>query len=104
MRGAYGMYNQGLHPGEQEGTGAADKGVEGNDPQNPEAINDLDKGTEGILAEFVDDTKIAGGTGSIEDSERLQKDLDRLGDWTKKWQMEYNIGKYEVMHFDRKNR
>eukprot|EP00061_Rhincodon_typus_P003876 g21191.t1 len=54
-------------------------------------IDDLDEGTVGILAMFVDDTKIGGGTGSIEEVRRVQKDLDRLGEWAKKWQMEYNV-------------
>eukprot|EP00061_Rhincodon_typus_P002028 g16407.t1 len=66
-------------------------------------INDQDEGTEGILAKCVDDTKIDRATGSIEEAGRLQKDLDRLAQWAK-WQMEYNMGKCEVMHFDKKNR
>jgi len=36
--------------------------------------------------------------------ERLQNDLDSLGEWAKKWKMEYNVGKCEVVHFGRKNR
>ena len=43
-------------------------------------INDLDEGTEGILAQFADGTKIARGAGSIEEVGRLQKNLDRLGE------------------------
>eukprot|EP00061_Rhincodon_typus_P001839 g15927.t1 len=35
---------------------------------------------------------------------RLQKDSDRLREWAKKWQMEYNVGKCGVMHFCKKNR
>eukprot|EP00061_Rhincodon_typus_P008057 g30325.t1 len=60
-----------------------------------------DEGTEGVLAKFVDDTKIVAGTDGIEEAEKLQKDLDRLGDWAKIWQMEYNVGKCDVMHFGR---
>eukprot|EP00061_Rhincodon_typus_P005455 g24986.t1 len=59
---------------------------------------EADEGTEGILAKFADNTKIGRGTGSIEATEKLQKDLDRLGDWAKKWQMELNMGKCKVMH------
>eukprot|EP00061_Rhincodon_typus_P002071 g16539.t1 len=58
----------------------------------------------GILAKFADDTKPGRGTGSTEDAGRLQKDLDKLGDLAKKWQMEYNVEKCEVMHFGKKNR
>eukprot|EP00061_Rhincodon_typus_P012151 g37704.t1 len=62
-------------------------------------INHLDKETEGIVAKFVDDTEIDRGTGSVEEMGRLQKDLDRLGEWAKKGQMEYNLEKYEVIHY-----
>eukprot|EP00061_Rhincodon_typus_P011579 g36701.t1 len=48
-----------------------------------------DEGTEGILATFADDTKINDGTSSIEEVGRLQKNLDRLAEREKKWQMEY---------------
>eukprot|EP00061_Rhincodon_typus_P006967 g28144.t1 len=30
--------------------------------------------------------------------------MERLEEWAKKWQIEYNVGKCEVMHFARKNR
>ena len=46
-------------------------------------INDLEEGTEGTVAKFADDTKIWRGTGYIEEAGGLQKDLDRLGEWTK---------------------
>eukprot|EP00061_Rhincodon_typus_P010436 g34722.t1 len=49
------------------------------------------------------DTKIGGGSGSVEEAEKLQKDLDMLGK-SAKWQMEYNEGKCEIMHFGTKNR
>eukprot|EP00061_Rhincodon_typus_P016202 g44290.t1 len=51
-----------------------------------------------MLATFADDTKIGRGTDSVEEAGRLQKDLNRLGQRAKKWQMEYNVGKYEVVH------
>ena len=46
---------------------------------------------------------ICRGTGSIEEAVGLQKDLDRLREWAKKWYMEYNVEKCEVMHFGRTN-
>eukprot|EP00061_Rhincodon_typus_P003201 g19523.t1 len=45
----------------------------------------------GIVAKFADDTKKDEGTGSVEELEKLQKELDRLGEWATKWQMEYNV-------------
>eukprot|EP00061_Rhincodon_typus_P016113 g44154.t1 len=41
----------------------------------------------------TDKTNIGEGTGCVEETRRLQKDLDRLGDWAKKWQLEYNVKK-----------
>eukprot|EP00061_Rhincodon_typus_P016050 g44057.t1 len=67
-------------------------------------MNVLDERTEGIPAKFADDTKIDGETSSIEEVGKLQKGLDRLGEWAKKWEMEYDMGKFKVMHFVRKNR
>ena len=43
-------------------------------------INDLEHGTEGMVAKFADDTKIRRGTGSVEEVGRLQNDLYRLGE------------------------
>eukprot|EP00061_Rhincodon_typus_P005232 g24496.t1 len=62
------------------------------------------RGTDGILATFAGDTKIGRGTGCTEDAGKLQKDLDSLGEWTKMWQLEYNVGKCEVMYFGKRNR
>ena len=39
-----------------------------------------------------------------EDAEILQNDLDRLGEWTNQWQMQYNLDKCEVIHFGNKNK
>ncbi len=37
-----------------------------------------------------------------QDGSELQGDLDRLYDWARKWQMEFNIGKCSVMSAGRK--
>ena len=39
------------------------------------------------------------------DAERiiLQEDLDKLTEWTKKWQMSFNTKKCKVMHVGRTN-
>jgi hypothetical protein len=37
------------------------------------------------------------------DREKLQKDLDRLVEWSGEWQMLFNSGKCKVIHFGRRN-
>jgi len=66
-------------------------------------INDLEEETEGNVSKFADDTKLSGKANCAEDVESLQRDLDRLSDWARVWQMEYNVGKCEVIHFGSKN-
>ena len=66
-------------------------------------INNLEEGTEYKVPKFADDTKVARRAVCDEDIAILQRDMDRLDDWVKTWQMEYNVAKCEVMHFDRRN-
>ena len=39
----------------------------------------------------------------LEDSELLNKDLQKLIEWSQDWQMQFNIDKCAVMHMGRKN-
>eukprot|EP00061_Rhincodon_typus_P014326 g41274.t1 len=50
---------------------------------------------EAWVSKFVDDTKIGGIVDSKEGYLRLQRDLDHLGQWAEKWQMEFNLDKCE---------
>jgi len=51
------------------------------------------------LLKFADNTKLFGKVQSELDSTGLQQDLQRLLDWSREWQMEFNVEKCEVMHF-----
>eukprot|EP00061_Rhincodon_typus_P001185 g13986.t1 len=66
-------------------------------------INDLDENVHGMICKFTDDTKIGGIMDGEEGYQKLQQDLDQLGKWAEKWQMEFNIDKYEVLHFGKSN-
>ena len=65
---------------------------------------DLDEGTKCNISKFADDTKLGGRVNCDADAEILQNDLDRLGEWTNQWQMQYNLDKCEVIHFGSKNK
>ncbi len=60
-------------------------------------INDLDSGISGEDSKFADDTKVGKVIRTDQDARELQNDLDRLYDWARKWQMEFNIGKCSIL-------
>jgi len=55
-------------------------------------INDLDENAQGMISKFADDTKVGSIVDSEERYQKLQQDLDQLGKWAEKWQMEINMG------------
>ena len=50
-------------------------------------INDIDQGVGGLISKFADDTKLGGVIESCLDTKKLQSDLDKLLEWSEKWQM-----------------
>jgi len=66
-------------------------------------INDLENGVMSWILKFADDTKIFGKANSIEDKNLLQKDLDRLIEWSLEWLMMFNTKKCKVMHIGSRN-
>jgi len=67
-------------------------------------INDMDCGIVNWLLKFADDAKMFGKVQPNLDNLSLQKDLQRLCDWAKEWQMEFNIEKCKVMHIGNSNK
>jgi len=67
-------------------------------------INDLDTDIISKLTKFADDTKLCYKADCTQDCLILQRDLDRLVDWSDKWQMNFNIEKCTVMHIGSHNR
>ena len=66
-------------------------------------VNDMDEGLTCKISKFADDTKITGRVTSADEKALLQSDLDRLVNWSKKWQMTYNIDKCKVLHIGSNN-
>jgi len=65
-------------------------------------INDIADGLKSTVCLFADDTMMYLTVKSKEDAEEFQKDLDRLVEWEKSWQMEFHPDKCEVISITRK--
>ena len=67
-------------------------------------INDLDLGLVSKISKFADDTKM--GINAVSDAavKQLQEDLRKVGEWSKKWQMPFNLDKCKIMHIGHKNK
>lgn len=66
-------------------------------------INDLETGINSDIGKFADDTKIGRPVANDNDARMLQEDLDRLSEWSEKWQMKFNVNKCSVMSVGKGN-
>ena len=66
-------------------------------------IDDLDFNLSSSVYKFADDTKLYRVVDSCSDAAMLQSDLNRLVEWSKLWQMSFNVSKCKVMHFGSSN-
>ena len=64
-------------------------------------IDDLEEGLMSDVLKFADDTKFFRRVGLEEDRGVLQRDLDRLVNWSDDWPMRFNVDKCKVMHLGR---
>ena len=67
-------------------------------------INDLDLGLVSKISKFADDTKVGINADSDAAVKQLQEDLRKVGEWSKKWQMPFNLDKCKIMHIGHKNK
>ena len=66
-------------------------------------LNDMDQNISSSLSKFADDTKLGRIIGGPQDSQVLQNDLNKLYEWTVKWQMEFNVDKCKVLNMGDNN-
>ena len=52
------------------------------------------------VLKFAADTKVFRKIKSDADRQHLQDDLNKLTDWSEKWQMLFNFGKCKCLHKD----
>ena len=62
-------------------------------------INDLPTDILALLCFFADDTKLMQKPISTTSHNKLQDDINRLIEWSKKWELNFNTSKCKVMHF-----
>jgi len=61
-------------------------------------INDMDVNIVNKFWKFADDSKMLGKVGSEQDIVTLKNNLQKLIDWSDRWQMPFNINKCKVLH------
>ena len=61
----------------------------------------MNEGVSSWILKFADDTKMFGRVGRQQESDDMQKDIDRLVQWSLEWQMLFNVKKCRAMHMGR---
>lgn len=60
-------------------------------------INDLPMVTDCVVKLFADDTKLYGPAKTIEDCQKIQNDIDRMVEWSKRWQLRFHPDKCKIL-------
>ena len=61
-------------------------------------INDIDVNVSISVLKFADDTKLYSNVCTCDQTGQLQYDLDRMSEWSTKWQMLFNDDKCKRLH------
>ena len=67
-------------------------------------INDMHEGLKSYINMFADDAKLLKVIKSQRDCEELQKDIDKIYEWSLKWKLEFNAKKCHVMELGKSRR
>ena len=65
-------------------------------------INDLPSVVQSYIKVFADDTKLFRAIKDEYETEVLQNDLYLLDEWSRTWQINFNITKCNVLHLGKK--
>ena len=67
-------------------------------------IDDIDfAAIAALILKYTDDTKVAKIVDTREDAEEMQKIIDNIAAWARKWGMEFNAKKCKILHVGKKN-
>src|SRR5215831_11447864 len=58
---------------------------------------------ESVVLKFAYDTKLIGKVKTQKDRNIIKRDLIKLHQWSKDWQMPFHIDKCKILHFGRNN-
>ncbi len=61
-------------------------------------VNDIPEGVRSLIKLFADDTKVLGKVRNEEDRDIVQRDLDYTEEWSRIWQLGFNLEKSKSMH------
>ena len=60
-------------------------------------VNDMPEGVRSYMNLFADDAKLFWKIRNQRDCEELQNDLDKIYEWSKVWEMEFNASKCHLL-------
>ena len=66
-------------------------------------INDMPDMIDSMCQLFADDAKVYRAIAKQDDTESLQSDLDKLSEWSIRWQLPFNVEKCKSLHIGSKN-
>ena len=66
-------------------------------------INDIDVGLTSRIAKFANDTKLGVNAADPDTVEGLRNDLRKIGEWSKRWQMPFNLDKCKGLQIEPNN-
>ena len=67
-------------------------------------INDMNEGLNSYINLFADDAKILKVVKSVDDCMELQRDIDKIYEWSLRWKLEFNAKKCHVMEMGKGKR
>ena len=66
-------------------------------------VNDIDTVVSSHIQKFADDCKVYRSVPTAEDIDILQQDINNLCQWSKDWQMLFNVKKCKALHIGHNN-
>ncbi len=66
-------------------------------------INDMPDNINNFVSMFADDTKLFGRSTTQSDSDSIQADLQKLQDWSMKWDLRFNEQKCKSLYLGKNN-